>query len=93
MNVATINELGRTKRSSHKENKVGRGDLGALILRLPDGTEFSCGTGFSDVERELIWNNRDTYLGKLVSFDHFPIGVKDKPRHPSYKGLRDPIDL
>lgn len=91
-NVAAINELGQTKRSSHKANKSGRGDLGALVCRLGD-VEFNIGTGFTDTERADIWGNKDKYLGKLVSFNHFPIGSYDKPRHPSFKGLRNPIDL
>ena len=91
-NVAAINELGQTKRSSHKANKSGRGDLGALVCRLGD-VEFNIGTGFTDTERADIWADKDKYLGKLVSFNHFPIGSYDKPRHPSFKGLRNPIDL
>ena len=91
-NEAFVNELGLTKRSSHQANKVGRGDLGALVVRMGD-VEFNIGTGFTDADREEIWSKRDEYLGKLVSFDHFPIGVKDKPRHPSFKGLRNKIDL
>lgn len=91
-NEATTNELGRTKRSSHKAGKTGRGDLGALVVRMVE-VEFNIGTGFDDDLRAEIWNNKEKYLGKLVSFNHFPIGVKDKPRHPSFKGLRDPIDL
>ena len=92
LNVATISETGHTKRSSHKANKVGKGRLGALQVRWGD-VEFEIGTGFCDAEKEAIWLNQDKYLGKLVSFNHFPIGAYDKPRHPSYKGLRSPIDL
>lgn len=91
-NIATVNELGRTKRSSHRAGKSGRGDLGALVCRFGD-IEFNIGTGFTDSDRAAIWENQSDYLGKLVSFNHFPIGVKDKPRHPAFKGLRDPIDL
>lgn len=91
-NEATINELGRTKRSSHKENLVGRDDLGALIVRFGD-IEFNIGTGFTDDERNEIWANRNKYLGKIVKFKYFPIGMKDAPRHPVYEGVRDSIDL
>lgn len=34
-NVATVNELGLTERSVHKDNMVGRGDLGALWAMMP----------------------------------------------------------
>lgn len=91
-NEATTNELGRTKRSSHKENKTGRGDLGALVLKHPAGT-FNCGTGFDDALRATIWNNRDKYLGQLAKVKFFAIGMKDLPRHPTYLGLRDARDL
>ena len=92
-NKAVTNELGRTSRSSHKANKTGRGDLGALVLQTPEGVEFSCGTGFSDAERADIWNNRDRYRGQFAKYKHFPVGVKDAPRHPVFIGWRDKIDM
>lgn len=91
-NAATTNELGRTKRSSHRENKTGRGDLGAIVLKHAKGT-FNCGTGFDDAQRAEIWANRDSYLGKLAKVKFFAIGMKDLPRHPVFLGLRDPRDL
>ena len=90
-NVATTNELGRTARSSHQENKNGRGDLGALVLQ-GDGFTFNCGTGLTDQERDEIWQNRPTYLGRLAKVKHFLIGAKDKPRHPVFLGWRDRSD-
>ena len=92
-NIATTNELGRTSRSSHKENKSGRGDLGALLLRTRSGIEFSCGTGFTDAERADIWQNQSRHLGKLAKYKHFPVGAKDLPRHPVFLGWRERIDL
>ena len=91
-NEATINELGRTKRSSHQANKTGRGDLGALRLRTPEGVEFSCGTGFTDQERDYIWRNQGAYLGQLAKYKHFDVGAKDSPRHPVFLGWRDRND-
>lgn len=91
-NEATVNELGRTKRSSHKENKTGRGDLGALVLRHPDGFTFNVGTGFTDDDRALVWKDRDTFVGKLAKVKYFAIGMKDAPRHPVFLGWRDGSD-
>jgi DNA ligase-1 len=90
-NEATISELGRTKRSSHQENLTGRGDLGAIIVRYGD-TTFNVGTGFDDAERATVWANREAYLGRLASVRYFAVGMKDVPRHPSFKGWRDKID-
>ena len=93
-NEATTNELGRTKRSSHKENKHGKGTLGALVVRdLVSGIEFNIGTGMNDGVREFIWANRDDHAGKIVKYKSFEVGVKDKPRHPVYLGLRSSLDM
>lgn len=91
-NVATTNELGRTSRSSHKANKSGRGDLGALICRTPAGVIFNIGSGWTDSERAEIWSNQDHYLRRLAKYKFFPIGQKEAPRHPVFLGWRDRLD-
>ena len=92
-NEATVNALGHTERSSHKENKVGRGDLGALVCRTADGLEFNVGTGFDDELRRWIWGNRENLHGKLVKVKHFDYGTKDKVRFPRFIGFRDERDM
>lgn len=91
-NEAKRNALGHIERSSHKENKVGRGDLGALMLKHPNGT-FTCGTGFTDADRAEIWANQGQYLGRLAKVKSFEIGVKDLPRFPVWLGWRGEEDL
>lgn len=91
-NEATVNALGHTERSTHKENLVGRGDLGALVLEHPAG-EFRCGTGFNDADRAEIWANRDSYLGRMAKIKSFAIGVKNLPRFPVWLGFRDMGDM
>jgi DNA ligase-1 len=92
-NEATIDERGLTKRSSHQENKVGKGRLGALICRTEAGIEFNVGSGFTAEQREKLWAVRDTLPGLLITYKSFMIGVKDAPRFPVFKGFRSPIDL
>lgn len=91
-NEATTSELGRTKRSSHKANKIPKGRLGALVLKYGD-TTFNCGTGFNDAERERIWAERDEYLGKLAKIKYFAHGIKAVPKLPSFLGIRDERDV
>lgn len=92
-NVATVDELGRTKRSTHQENLVGKGRLGALICVTDDGIEFNVGGGFTHDQRQKFWEERDTLVGRLVKYKHFAIGVKEAPRFPVFLGFRDPIDM
>lgn len=96
-NEAKTNALGRTERSSHQENLVGRGDLGALIVKGINGTykdvEFNIGTGFNDAERKDLWERRMGLLGFPVKYKFFPLGSKDKPRFPVWLGFRDKRDM
>jgi DNA ligase-1 len=86
-NAAETNELGRTKRSTAKAGLVGKGSMGALIVRdVKTGVEFNIGTGFTADERRAFW--KDDYVGSTVKYKSFPVGVKDKPRHPVYLGMR-----
>lgn len=91
-NEATMNELGRTVRSKHKENMIPKNTLGSLILKWEDKT-FRCGTGFTDDLRQEIWNNRDKYFGSLVKIQYMDVGMKDLPRFPVFKGFRSFLDL
>ena len=83
-NTAETNELGRTKRSSHQAGKVGKGTMGALIVRdVHSGIEFNIGTGFTAAQRAADW-----LVGSVVKYKFFPVGVKIAPRHPVYLGPR-----
>ncbi len=96
-NEAQTNEIGRTKRSSHQENLVGKGTMGALVVRGLNGgyagVEFNIGTGFDAAQRREFWTLRDSLLGRAVTYKHFAVGAKDKPRHPVFKAFRDPMDF
>jgi len=96
LNEKVTSELGVSKRSSHKENKRGKGTLGAFILKSKLWEEpFSCGTGqgLTPQLRQDIWNNREKYLGKIVTVKYQAYGSIDKPRQPIYKGFRDKWDM
>lgn len=86
-NEAKTNELGRTKRSSHQAGKVGKGTMGALIVRGLngpfEGVEFNVGSGFTAADRQRL-----DWVGETVKIKYFAVGVKDKPRHPVYLGTR-----
>jgi len=93
-NEATTNELGRTQRSSHKENKVPMGTLGALVCKdSVTGIQFNIGTGFTDEVRQQLWWSRDRLIGQTIKYKSFKIGVKDAPRHPVFLGMRDADDM
>lgn len=93
-NEATIDELGHTKRSSHKANLRPAGTLGTLLVRdIKTKIEFGIGTGFDDATKLDIWKNRDHYMGKVVTYRFQEAGMLEKPRFPSFKGFRDRRDF
>ena len=88
-NEATVNNLGYQERSTAQAGQVPGNTLGALRVSHPDFDEtFGIGTGFTADERFTLWQIRDTLKGQSVKFKHQPAGAKDRPRFPSYLGLR-----
>lgn len=89
LNEQTRDELGRGKRSSHRENKIGKNTMGALNgVDVVSGVEFDVGTGFTDAQRQDIWDNWPRDLGTVRKYKSLAVGVKDKPRHPVDLGPR-----
>lgn len=95
-NPAETNELGRTKRSTHQENKRPAGVLGALICKTKEGVVFNIGTGFTAEQRAEMWRTGGPgagAVGRIAKYKHFAnAGVKDAPRFPVFLGFRHPSD-
>lgn len=89
-NEAKIDHLGHTKRSLSQEGMVGKDTLGALVITYKD-TTVEIGSGFTKEQRKEIWDNKDKYLGKSITYKYFDHGQYDKPRHPVFKGVREDL--
>lgn len=98
-NAKVVNELGRSKRSSHAAGKTGKGTLGAFVCRKftkelgVHGPNFNIGSGISTELGDAVWADRPGYMNKIVKFKHFEHGVVDAPRHPVFLGFRDKRDM
>jgi DNA ligase-1 len=91
-NSATTDNLGHTKRSTHKSGMRGLKALGALTVRNAHGI-FNVGTGFDAAQRDALWQVRETLVGRTVTFKYNAAGMKDVPRFPVFIGFRDPADM
>ncbi len=60
-----------------------KGRLGALLVELADGTQFSVGTGFSDREREA-----PPPVGSVITFRYQELSEGGVPRFPSFVRMR-----
>jgi len=63
-----------------------KGRMGALLVRLADGTEFAIGTGFSDKERD-----EPPPVGSTVVFRYQELSDGGVPRFPSFHGVREDV--
>lgn len=94
-NKAQKDNFGRTVRSSSKDGKILGNTLGGFkVKEIKTGVEFKIGSGFTQVLRKEIWDNQNLWIGKIAKYKHFAqSGVKNKPRHAVYLGLRDKDDM
>lgn len=105
-NEATINALGHTERSTHQENMVPNGMVGAVMATLcedvtwignvihkrGDLVRFSAGR-MTHEERKLWFEHPELIVGKRMQGQIFPKGIKDKPRFPTFQCLRSADDV
>jgi len=72
----------------HEEGK-GRnvGVMGALRCRNREGSVFSVGTGFDDAQRA-----NPPKVGEIITYRFFELTKDNKPRFPSYVGIRPDAD-
>jgi len=81
-NEAELDARGLSKRSSHKENKIGKGTLGKLLCT---STEFGdikigTGTGLTKELRQFIWDNQGLFIDKFCTYKFQRHGTLNKPR-------------
>lgn len=95
-NPSTINELGRSTRSGHKENLEPTGMIGTYICEIEhegEMIEFQVACTGTLASRTARWHNRAALIGRTVKYKFMGIGSKGRPRHPTELGLRDLSDM
>lgn len=105
-NEAQTNELGRTFRTSHQENKVPNGHVGNMQCRVLADVEWdgsvvikadqiiTVSPGNMDHSmRKHYFDNPSELVSHVIKFKFFPKGIKDKPRFPTYVCHRSAEDM
>ncbi len=91
-NEAQINELGKTFRTTHQENMVPNSQVGTLVCQHKTRGIINVSPGEMDVDtRKLYFVQPELILKKTITFKTFPKGVKDKPRFPTFKCIREDL--
>jgi len=101
LNPQTRTPLGYAERSRNQDGLIPILQMGSLLVRdLATGLEFRIGTGlgWTDQEREALWQDRTHLLGKILTYRHFPEGdqaldPKRLPNQPIFHAWRDRADM
>lgn len=93
-NESVRNELGFLKKSSHKANKVGSGQAGAMTVEdLKTGIRFNMPVP-SDKLQKYMWANKGLFMDELAHYNFKPaVKIGGKPRFPQFQGMRAPWDM
>jgi len=83
----TINELGRSRTSQKKDDRVLIDKAAGFIVKY-EGKELTVVLAMTDSEKEEVWKNRKKYIGRTVEYKGMIVGSKDVPRHPVYLRMR-----
>lgn len=94
LNEKKTNALGRSERSSHAENKVGKGMIGAFLATdTKTGLPIRLGPGSSThAEREAWFNDPSQIVGWGAEYISLDTGVKDAPRQARFSRRREKYD-
>ena len=91
-NVQEKDERGYVKRSQKKEGMVPANTLGALVVKWKD-VEFKIGSGYTDIQRQEIWDNREDLLGKQITYKYQELSKYGVPRFPVWKCFREEFNV
>ena len=91
-NTLETDERGYAKRSGKKEGMVPANTLGSLQVDW-NGVVFNIGSGFTDIQRKEIWENKEKYVSKLVNFSYQELTKYGVPRFPVWRGFRSELDM
>lgn len=76
-----VNELGRSVTSKKKGDRLLIDKASAFEVEY-EGKRLKVTLAMTDEEKEAVWANRSTYIGKIIEYKGMLVGSKDVPRHP-----------
>lgn len=87
----TITELGKSKTSKKKDDRE-LVEKAASFIFMFNGFECRASLAMTDPQKEEVWKNRKSYIGKRIEVKGMTVGSKDRIRHPIFVRFRDDLD-
>jgi DNA ligase 1 len=82
------NELGRSVTSKKKGDRVLIEKASAFIVEY-GSHDLKVSLAMTDSEKEEVWKNKESYIGRVIEYKGMMVGSKDVPRHPVMVRFRD----
>lgn len=82
------NELGRSVTSKKKDDRHLIEKASAFWVEY-EGKPLKVVLAMTDKEKEEVWKNKDSYIGRMIEYKGMQVGAKDVPRHPVMLRFRD----
>lgn len=87
-NISFKNELGNSIKRNTLDAKESTGVAAAFVVKYEDH-ELKVSLNGSEDFRKEIWHNKESYIGKMVTYKGMLIGSKNVPRHPTFIRMRE----
>lgn len=65
------------------------GRMGGIVVRQENGLECECGSGFSDADRDYMWNNKSEFLGRIAEIKYQELTNHNIMRFPIFVRWRN----
>ena len=88
LNESFCNELGHSEKRNTVDAKGHTGIAAKFIVKYGDKEVKPTITGTEEFRREM-WENRKSYIGRMIEYKGMVVGSKHVPRHPVFLRFRD----
>ncbi|MCK9543593.1 MAG: hypothetical protein M0R03_16365, partial [Novosphingobium sp.] len=85
------NELGRSVTSKKKEDRIPIESASAFVV-MYEGEKCKPTLDMSVSEKNEIWKNKDSYIGRWIEYKGMLLGSLKVPRHPGFVRFREDKD-
>lgn len=65
------------------------GMMGGVIVRQENGLECECGSGWTDEDRDVMWNNQELYVGNIIEVKYQELTKDGIMRFPVFVRWRN----
>ena len=91
-NQPVVNTLGYAERSMSKDGMIEKDALGSIVVEAFN-TTFHVGSGWTIQEREELWKDRESLIGKIAKVKYFKLNQYGTPSFPTFLCWRDKLDI